>query len=83
MLVLGRRRGESIMIGDEIEIIVVTVIGGRGRSEGRVRLGITAPKNVPVHRREIYEAIQREKEEREKAEEKKKEEKMKREGNLT
>lgn len=56
MLVLSRKRDESIMIGDDVEIIIVDVRGDK------VRLGITAPKNVPVHRREIYDAIQREKE---------------------
>ena len=55
MLVLGRQRNESIMIGDDIEITIVDVRGDK------VRLGITAPKNIPVHRREIYDAIQREK----------------------
>ena len=54
MLVLSRRRDETIMIGDEIEVIVVDIRGDK------VRLGITAPKSVPVHRKEIYEAIQRE-----------------------
>jgi carbon storage regulator len=55
VLVLSRKRDESIHIGDEI---VVTVIEVRG---DRVRLGVEAPEAVPVHRREIYEAIQREK----------------------
>jgi carbon storage regulator len=45
------------MIGDEVEIIIVDVRGDK------VRLGITAPKHIPVHRREIYDAIQREKKE--------------------
>lgn len=45
------------MIGDDVEIIIVDVRGDK------VRLGITAPKNIPVHRREIYDAIQREKNE--------------------
>ena len=55
MLVLSRQRDESIMIGDDVEIIIVDVRGDK------VRLGITAPKCIPVHRREIYDAIQREK----------------------
>ena len=55
MLVLSRQRDESIMIGDNVEIIIVDVRGDK------VRLGITAPKSIPVHRREIYDAIQREK----------------------
>ncbi len=64
MLVLSRQRDESIMIGDDVEIIIVDVRGDK------VRLGITAPKNIPVHRREIYDAIQREKEESQKQQEK-------------
>ncbi len=54
MLVLSRQRDESIMIGDSI---VVTIVDIRG---DKVRLGINAPSEVPVHRREVYEAIQRE-----------------------
>ena len=59
MLVLSRKKDESIMIGDEVEITIVDVRGNK------VRLGITAPKNIPVHRREIYDAIQREKTQKE------------------
>ena len=55
MLVLSRQKDESIIIGDNVEITVVDVRGDK------VRLGITAPKEIPVHRREVYEAIQREK----------------------
>jgi carbon storage regulator len=55
MLVLSRQKDESIMIGDDVEITIVDVRGDK------VRLGITAPKSIPVHRREIYDAIQREK----------------------
>ena len=55
MLVLSRQKDESIMIGDEVEITIVDVRGDK------VRLGITAPKSIAVHRREIYDAIQREK----------------------
>ncbi len=62
MLVLSRTRDESIMIGDDVEIIIVDVRGDK------VRLGITAPKSIPVHRREIYDAIQREKAEKKEAE---------------
>jgi len=58
MLILSRQRDESIMIGDDVEIIIVDVRGGK------VRLGITAPRAVPVHRREIYDAIQLEKKEK-------------------
>lgn len=56
MLVLSRQKDESIVIGDDVEITIVDVRGDK------VRLGITAPKTIPVHRREVYEAIQREKE---------------------
>ena len=68
MLVLSRQRDESIMIGDDVEIIIVDVRGDK------VRLGITAPKCIPVHRREIYDAIQREKKEKEKSPEPQKKE---------
>ena len=61
MLVLSRKKDESIMIGDNVEITIVDVRGDK------VRLGITAPKEIPVHRREVYEAIQREKQEAEKS----------------
>jgi carbon storage regulator len=56
MLVLSRQRDESIIIGDNI---VVTIVDIRG---DKVRLGIDAPREVSVHRREVYEAIQRENE---------------------
>jgi len=54
MLVLSRQRDESIIIGENI---VVTIVDIRG---DKVRLGIEAPTEVPVHRREVFEAIQRE-----------------------
>ena len=54
MLVLSRQRDESIMIGENV---VVTVVDIRG---DKVRLGIDAPGEIPVHRQEVYEAIQRE-----------------------
>lgn len=54
MLVLSRHRDESIMIGDDV---VVTIVDIRG---DKVRLGIEAPQSIPVHRQEVYEAIQRE-----------------------
>ena len=60
MLVLSRQKDESIVIGDDVEITIVDVRGDK------VRLGITAPKSIPVHRREVYDAIQREKKEKEK-----------------
>ncbi|OES46052.1 carbon storage regulator CsrA [Domibacillus iocasae] len=51
MLVLTRKPGESLMIGDEIEITVVAVSGDQ------VKLGINAPKHIDIHRKEIYVAI--------------------------
>ena len=54
MLVLSRQRDQSIMIGDNI---VVTIVDIRG---DKVRLGIQAPSEIPVHREEVYEAIKRE-----------------------
>jgi carbon storage regulator len=57
MLVLSRQKDESIMIGDEVEITIVDVRGDK------VRLGINAPRSVAVHRKEIYLAIQKEKQE--------------------
>ncbi|MEM7282338.1 MAG: carbon storage regulator CsrA [Pseudomonadota bacterium] len=54
MLILTRRVGESVMIGDEVTI---TVLGVKGN---QVRIGVNAPKTVAVHREEIYERIQRE-----------------------
>ena len=56
MLVLSRQRDETIMIGDEVEITVVDVRGDK------VRLGITAPARIAVHRKEVYEAIRAENE---------------------
>ena len=54
MLVLARRLNESIMIGDEIEVVVIDIKGDQ------VKLGIRAPKKIAVHRKEIYEEIQQE-----------------------
>ena len=54
MLILTRRMGESVMIGDDVSI---TVLGVKGN---QVRLGINAPRSVAVHREEIYERIKRE-----------------------
>tara|TARA_Y100000766_G_C18600564_1_gene456441 strand:- start:364 stop:567 length:204 start_codon:yes stop_codon:yes gene_type:complete len=55
MLILTRRVGETLVIGDEVRI---TVLGARGN---QVRMGVNAPKNVAVHREEIYQRIQSEK----------------------
>ena len=54
MLVLSRQRDETVVIGDDIEIKIVDIRGDK------VRLGITAPPHISVHRKEVYEAIQRE-----------------------
>lgn len=54
MLVLSRQRDETIMIGDEVEITVVDIRGDK------VRLDINAPRDVQVHRKEVYEAIRQE-----------------------
>ena len=56
MLILTRRIGETLTIGDDVQ---VTVLGVKGN---QVRLGVNAPKEVPVHREEIYERIKKEKE---------------------
>ncbi len=54
MLVLARKLNESIMIGDEVEVVVIDIKGDQ------VKLGIRAPKNVTVHRKEIYQEIKQE-----------------------
>lgn len=63
MLILTRRVGETVMIGDET---TVTILGVKGN---QVRVGINAPKSVAVHRKEIYERIKREQQEGEGGEE--------------
>jgi len=54
MLILSRRRGEKIMIGDNVEVTILELNGKQ------VRIGIMAPKTIPVHREEIYLRIQNE-----------------------
>ena len=54
MLVLSRQRDETIMIGDDIEVTIVDIRGDK------VRLGVTAKREIPVHRREVFDAIRRE-----------------------
>lgn len=54
MLVLSRQRGETIIIGDDIEITLIDIRGDKAR------IGISAPKNLSVHRKEIYDIIKRE-----------------------
>ncbi|MEC8320773.1 MAG: carbon storage regulator CsrA [Planctomycetota bacterium] len=56
MLVLSRQRDETIMIGDDIELTIVDIRGDK------VRVGISAPNSVSVHRKEVYEAIRKENE---------------------
>ena len=58
MLVLSRKKDEKIVIGDKITIMVIEIRGDK------VRLGIDAPRDVTVHRQEVYEAIQREQSEK-------------------
>lgn len=53
MLVLSRHKNEAICIGDDIKIVVVDIRGDK------IRLGIECPKDIPVHRQEVYEAIKR------------------------
>ena len=54
MLILTRKVGETLMIGDEIEVTILSLKGNQ------VRIGVNAPKDVPVHREEIYDRIKRE-----------------------
>jgi carbon storage regulator len=80
VLVLSRHRDESIIIGDDIVITVVDIRGDK------VRIGISAPIDVPVHRQEVYEAIQREQrteEQRERSKELRREMEMGREQSWT
>ncbi len=54
MLVFTRKKGESLVIGNETEVAILNITGGS------VKIGITAPRHISVHRQEVYEAIQRE-----------------------
>jgi carbon storage regulator len=54
MLILTRRVGETVIVGNDV---TVTIVGVKGN---QIRIGISAPKNVPIHREEIYERIRRE-----------------------
>ena len=56
LLVLARREGESVVIGDDVQVFVVSIDGDK------VRLGFRGPKSVSIHRREIWEKIQAERE---------------------
>ena len=56
MLVLSRHRDETIMMGDDIELTIVDIRGDQ------VRIGVKAPSNIPVHRKEVYDAIRLENE---------------------
>jgi carbon storage regulator len=58
MLVLSRNKDESIVVGNNVEIMILGVRGNK------VDLGITAPRYIPVHRKEVYEAIQQERAQR-------------------
>ena len=54
MLILTRKKGESIVIDDNIEVVIIE------SSDGKIKLGIEAPKNIDIHRKEVHESIQQE-----------------------
>lgn len=64
MIVITRQKDESIMIGDKVEISIIDVRGDK------VRLGISCPRSISIHRKEIWEAMQREKKKKENEKEK-------------
>lgn len=74
MLILSRYKDESIMIADDVEVVIVGILRGKTHLTDRVRLGIIAPNDktkpsfIPVHRREVWEHIQGEKQEQKKSE---------------
>lgn len=61
MLIFERMEGEVIMIGDDIEIKVFNIRPGLNKGIHKVSIGVKAPKSLHIHRREIYDVIQREK----------------------
>ncbi len=60
MLILTRRIGESLVIGEQINVMILAIKGNQ------VRIGIDAPKDIPVHREEVYQRIQEEKQKEQK-----------------